>query len=125
MKRVAYVVSTGVITAIGNDKESCKASLINMRSGISKADILRTYWQDEFPVGEIKATNSELAMVTKANPAWPRTALLSAIAVQEALEPLKAKQSSMRMGFFFCKYSWRDGSYRRILRRVYGGSYTA
>jgi len=100
MRPAAYVVNTGIITAIGNDTQACLDSLINGRTGISKAEFLQTHWQDEFPVGEVKLSNEQLAAITGVNPQWPRTALLSTIAVQEAWQQYKDKVNGLRVGFY-------------------------
>jgi 3-oxoacyl-[acyl-carrier-protein] synthase I len=100
MRSPAFVVSTGVITAIGNNTEECKDSLINSRSGISKAEYLKTHWQNELPVGEVKASNTMLAQITGMAANLPRTALLSGIAVQEAWSPFIDKVAGLRTGFF-------------------------
>lgn len=100
MKNTAFVVDTGIITAIGNDTAQCKAALMAGRAGIGRADILRTHWQNELPVAEVKLTNEELAKLSGANAQWPRTALLSAIAVKEAWQPYAQKAQNLRTGFF-------------------------
>ncbi len=100
MRQKAYVVNTGVITAIGNNTEACRQSLIMGLTGISKATYLNTHWQDEFPVGEVKATNVELAATTGMDKSLPRTALLSAIAVKEAWQPFQNRVSGLKTGFF-------------------------
>jgi 3-oxoacyl-[acyl-carrier-protein] synthase-1 len=99
MKQAAYVVNTGIITAIGNDTESCLMALEAGQTGISKAEFLKTHWQDVFPVGEVKASNEELAARAGVPGAWPRTALLSAIAVQEAWSPFR-DAGDLRVGFY-------------------------
>lgn len=96
----AYVVNTGIITSIGNDTSSCLDSLLNKRSGVSKAEYLKTHWSDEIPVAEVKATNEELASLAGVSKYWPRTALLSAIAVKEALQPFQEEIKEFRTGFF-------------------------
>jgi len=100
MRSAAYVVSTGVITAIGTSTVACKESLIAGRSGIGKAKHLQTHWKDEFPVGEVDLSNEELAALSGMDAGLPRTALLSAIAVKEAWEPFRAKAEGLRTGFF-------------------------
>jgi 3-oxoacyl-[acyl-carrier-protein] synthase-1 len=100
MKHKAYIVNTGIITAIGNDTASNKNALVTGKTGISKIEYLPTHWQNELPAGEIKATNEELAAKTGADPTWPRTALLSAIAVKEAWKPFENKTAGLRLGFF-------------------------
>jgi len=96
----AYIVNTGLITSIGNTTEECLRSLLQGKSGVGKAEYLKTHWQDELPVAEIKKSNEELAAMTGADAKWPRTALLSAIAVQEALATHKDSIQNLRTGFF-------------------------
>jgi len=100
MRQPAYIVNTGIITAIGNDTATCFESLLQCRSGIDKATILQTNWKDDFPVGEIKMSNPDLAALTNTDPTWPRTALLSCVAVQEAWQPFVGKTKGLRVGFF-------------------------
>lgn len=100
MDSKAYIVNTGIITAIGNDTSTCFKSLLEEKSGIGKAEFLKTHWSGELPVAEIKMSNDDLAGITAADKKWPRTALLSAIAVQEAWEPYKSACHNLRIGFF-------------------------
>jgi 3-oxoacyl-[acyl-carrier-protein] synthase-1 len=100
MKQTPYVVNTGVITAIGNDTEECKQSLINGKNAIGKAEFLGTHWQEEIPLAEIKLSNQQLAAIAGVPASWPRTALLSAIAVKEAWEPFRQAADGLRTGFF-------------------------
>lgn len=96
----AYIANTGIITAIGNDTDACLQSLMNGRSGISKAEFLQTHWQDILPVGEVKMSNEDLATLTGMNKELPRTALLSAIAVKEAWQGFQEDAKKFRVGFF-------------------------
>lgn len=96
----AYVVNTGIITAIGNNTDECLQSLLQGKTGVGKAEYLKTHWQDELPVAEVKKSNEELAALTGVSADWPRTALLSAIAVQEAFAPYKEQINGLRTGFF-------------------------
>ena len=99
MKHTPYVVNTGVITAIGNNTQECKDALSRDTNVIGKPSYLETYWQNELPVAEIKLSNQQLATLAGVNSGWPRTALLSAIAVQEAWSPFKDKARGLRTGF--------------------------
>ena len=90
----AYVVNTGIITAIGNDTATCLQSLLEGKTGVGKAEILKTHWQDELPVAEVKLTNEQLAQKTGVSVDWPRTALLSSVAVHEAGCRIKIKQQA-------------------------------
>lgn len=96
----AFVVNTGLITAIGNNTEVCLQSLLAGKTGVGKAEFLRTHWQDELPIAEVKQSNEALALLAGVSANWPRTALLSAIAVGEALQPYKEKIAGLRTGFF-------------------------
>ena len=100
MANTPYVVNTGVITAIGKDTEECRAALISGKNAIGKPSYLKTHWQNEIPVAEVKLSNEELAAITGTNASWPRTALLSAVAVKEAWEPFRRKAEGLRSGFF-------------------------
>ncbi len=99
MRSPAYVVSTGVITAIGKNTEECRDSLRSGRSGIGSVEHLKTYWQNELPAGEVKYSNEALAQMAEMSLSLPRTALLSALAVQEAWQPLIKPCSGLRTGF--------------------------
>lgn len=98
MSTKAHIVNTGIITSIGDNTEMCLRSLLEGKSGVGKAEYLSTYWKDELPVCEVKKTNEELAAITNINSSYPRTALLSAIAVQEVLGEYDL--SGLRIGFF-------------------------
>lgn len=100
MKPKAYIVNTGIITAIGNDTHTCRDALMQGRSGISMPEFLQTHWQDTFPVGEVKMSNEALAAMTGMNAELPRTALLSAIAVKECVQGFETVVSDFRTGFF-------------------------
>lgn len=100
MAQAAYIVNTGIITAIGNDTAACLRSLLEGRSGVGKAEYLHTFWKDELPVAEVKYSNAALAAIARVPATWPRTALLSAVAVKEAWAPFAEKTNGLRTGFF-------------------------
>lgn len=85
MKEQAYIVNTGIITAIGNNTQECLQALLSGKTGVGKAEYLKTYWQEELPIAEVKMSSAQLAELAGVKTSWPRTALLSAIAVKEAL----------------------------------------
>ena len=99
MKTPAYIVNTGIVTAIGNDTPSCLDALLKERTGVGMAQYLQTFWSNELPVAEIKMSNAELAAIVDVSAEWPRTALLSAIAVKEAWSPFAGKTDNVRIGF--------------------------
>ncbi|OJW82389.1 MAG: beta-ACP synthase [Bacteroidetes bacterium 46-16] len=100
MDQQAYVVNTGLITAIGNNTGECLDALVAGRSGVAKAKYLQTHWRDEVPVAEVKLSNEELSAIAGVDAGWPRTALLSAIAAAEAIQPFRGKLQGLRIGFF-------------------------
>jgi len=100
MKTAAYVINTGVINAIGDDTAQNLQSLYNGSSGIGTATFLQTNWRDELPVAEVKASNAALAARTGLAANLPRTALLSAIAVAEILQPFNGLAGQYPIGFF-------------------------
>jgi 3-oxoacyl-[acyl-carrier-protein] synthase-1 len=100
MKQAAYIVNTGIITAIGNDTAACLDALLNGRSGVGKANHLKTHWADELPVAEVNLSNEEMAAMAGVDTRWPRTALLSAIAVKEVWQPFADKAKGLKTGFF-------------------------
>ena len=100
MSETVYVVNTGIVTSIGSDTAACLHHLMQGKSGIGRAEILRTAWQEELPVAEVKATNEILAGRTGMKENLPRTALLSGIAVREALLPFEGIARKYPVGFF-------------------------
>lgn len=119
MSTRAYVVNTGVITAIGNNTAECLQSLLQGKTGVGKAEVLRTHWQDDLPIAEVKQTNAQLAAIAGVPATWPRTALLSAIAVQEAWQPYKEQAKGLRIGFFSANtvggMDLTEGVYKELL----------
>src|SRR5690606_34606348 len=99
MSSPAYIVRTGIITPIGNDTEACLRSLEAGRSSIGLPRILQTAWAEEIPVGEVGLTNEELADGAGVPATWPRTALLSAVAVLEAWAPFAEKETPFPVAF--------------------------
>lgn len=100
MAAQAYIVGTGVITAIGIDTKTNLASLKALHSGVGKAQFLQTRWSDELPVAEIKHSNETLAEMAGVTDVWPRTALLSMVAAKEAWLPFQEIAKGLRTGFF-------------------------
>ena len=79
------ITGAGVVSAIGCGKAETLASLRKGHSGIAPVHYLETSLRD-FPVGEVPLSNEQLAYRTGAPGNWPRTTLLSVLALQEALE---------------------------------------
>ena len=76
------------MSAIGCGKADTLSALREKRSGIGPVKYLETSLRD-FPVGEAPLSNAELSARTGAPETWPRTTLLSILALQEALEQAK------------------------------------
>lgn len=98
MTQTAYVVNTGIITAIGDDTEQCLASLLAGRSGVGPIQVLDTHWKGDIPAAEVRYTNGQMAATHSFPHFWPRTAMLSAIAIREALGAYDI--AGLRLGLF-------------------------
>jgi len=85
MSSKVYIAGLGIISAIGNNVEECLAALENEHAGMDKITYLKTVHADEIPVAEVKLDNEELAQRAAWSSKISRTALLSMIAAQEAL----------------------------------------
>jgi 3-oxoacyl-[acyl-carrier-protein] synthase-1 len=89
-----------VISAIGNNGAESVAALQSGKSGIGPITHLETVHRDEFPVGEVRLPDAELAQQLGLKETVSRTALLSLAAAKEALEDAGlANSKPLRMGF--------------------------
>jgi len=93
-----FVAGIGVISCIGKGVEENFSSLISGKHGINSLSEEIDPTLQGFPVGRIPLSNSELATITGGSIKWPRTALLSLCAVQEALKELSFHRN-LRVGF--------------------------
>jgi 3-oxoacyl-[acyl-carrier-protein] synthase-1 len=100
MPSPVFIVNTGIITAIGSDTPACLTSLRQGISGIASTDFLDTHWADTIPVGEVKLSNKSLADNCCLPRHYPRTALLSCIAAQEAWKPFANNTRPFPVAFF-------------------------
>jgi len=80
------ITGEGIITAIGNDKESTKDSLLSGKSGVCEMHYLNSV-HHELPVGEVNMSNEELEEQLGIDHAklMSRTSLLGIWAVRQAL----------------------------------------
>jgi len=85
VKESLVITGAGVVSALGCGKAASLEALRSGRSGIGPIRYLETS-QKEFPVGEAPLSNGELAALAGAPDNWPRTTLLSVVALQEALQ---------------------------------------
>ena len=61
MTRDVVITGEGILCAIGNDKPSVLASLIEGRTGIGEMRYLQST-HHELPVGEVKLSNEEMKL---------------------------------------------------------------
>jgi 3-oxoacyl-[acyl-carrier-protein] synthase-1 len=80
------ITGCGIISAIGNGKSEVLDALLSNRTGIGPLKYLKTSHK-EFPVGEVKMSDSEMESLMGIQPGTPvtRTALMGMVAMHEAL----------------------------------------
>lgn len=126
MSTPVFIVHTGIISSIGQDTGACLQSLVSGTTGVGRAEILQTTWRDELPVAEVKLTNADLAALTGMSAALPRTALLSAVAVQEALSAFPGLNDQYLVGFFSANtvggMDLTEGFYKDFTADKYSGN---
>ncbi|SCW82769.1 beta-ketoacyl-[acyl-carrier-protein] synthase family protein [Mucilaginibacter sp. NFR10] len=100
MEQPVFIAGLGVISAIGNTVAQNLLSLEQEKTGIAPIQYLDTDHRDEFPVGEVKLSNAELAELSGFKHGISRTAMLSLIAAKEALADTElANLAGLRTGF--------------------------
>lgn len=100
MSSGVFIAGAGAITAIGNNIAECLSSLEKEQPGMGDIRYLETTHRNKIPVAEVKLSNTELAELSGLSPQTSRTALLSSIAVKEALEDAGIENiDSLRVGF--------------------------
>jgi 3-oxoacyl-(acyl-carrier-protein) synthase len=82
------ITGAGIISSIGLNYKENAASLLSQVSGIGKMTGLDSFYRDQLPVAEVRATNDELREMArlKHGSAYSRTSLLGLIAAREALD---------------------------------------
>ncbi len=86
MKQPVFAGGLGVVTAIGLNKAENLAALRSKKRGMDQIRLLQTRQMGVLPAAEVKADNTQLAVLAGLSATLPRTALLSAVAAQEAVE---------------------------------------
>jgi 3-oxoacyl-[acyl-carrier-protein] synthase-1 len=100
MGQPVFIAGVGVISAIGNTAAQNLLSLEQGKTGIAPIQYLDTEHRDEFPIGEVKLSNEELAGLSGFKPGTSRTAMLSLIAAKEAVIDTRiANLGGLRAGF--------------------------
>ena len=94
-----FVAGKGTISAIGKNCSESMHSLRALQSGIGSITILPTIYAEQLPAGEIKFSNEALAEMAGMPANTSRTALISAIAAQEAVASSGIDVSRYRTGF--------------------------
>lgn len=84
-ERIA-ITGIGIISALGMNVQENLYALKNSESGIGKMSFIKSIHQDEFPVGEVKKTDRELAeyLAIPYERTYTRTSLLAMVAAKEA-----------------------------------------
>jgi 3-oxoacyl-(acyl-carrier-protein) synthase len=95
-----YVAGVGIVSAIGNNADSCLQALENSAAGIGPITLLDTIYKNSLPVAEVKLNNKELAAATGLSASVSRTALLGMMAAKEAWKDAGITNSAnWRTGF--------------------------
>lgn len=84
MKQKVHITGIGVISAIGNSVSETLLSFQHEVSGIGSITLFDSIYKNEFPVGEVKLANHELAERIGCQSDITRTALLGIHAAMEA-----------------------------------------
>ena len=80
------VTGMGIMAPLGRGVSANHAALVDNRHGLGDITILNTIHRGSLPAGEIKLTNTDLASIANfQGENIPRSVLLSAVAIQEAL----------------------------------------
>ena len=97
MKTSIAITGSGIICALGTDKESVQNSLRENRTGIGELRYLQSQHK-ELPVGEVKMSDAELrhALCIAPQEEVSRTALLGAYALRQALEDASLSPQSLK-----------------------------
>src|SRR6187401_2424232 len=100
MDQRIFVAGVGVISAIGKNVAECLDSLENGRAGIGDMIYLDSVHKQKIPVAEVNMSNDDLAHLSGLSKTKSRTALLSVIAVNEALNNSGIENiGALRTGF--------------------------
>lgn len=101
MTKPILITGTGVVSAIGLDKNETLDALLNNRSGVGPLVYLKTDHK-EFPVGEVKLRDADMRKRLNINDdaITTRTALMGMIALDEALKDAKLTSDMLpKIGF--------------------------
>jgi 3-oxoacyl-(acyl-carrier-protein) synthase len=95
-----FIASAGTISAIGGDVASSLAALEKGEAGMGEITMLETIHKGKLPVAEVRYSNDALAAICGLSPKLPRTALLAAVAADEAFNSSGLKSmTGLKIGF--------------------------
>jgi len=84
VRETIVISGAGVVSALGCGKADTLDALRSGRSGVGPVRYLETSLK-EYPVGEVAMSNAQMAARCGAPATWPRTTLMSILAIREAL----------------------------------------
>lgn len=101
MNKKIYITGSGVVCAIGRDKQEVLRSLLAEKSGVAAMKYLQSEHK-EFPVGEVKLTNEEMreALAIPMDTPETRTALMGIMALQETLRDARLGRQDRKNACF-------------------------
>ena len=95
-----FIAGIGVISAIGNNVQENLEAFRASLAGLGTITYMETLHKGRLPVGEVKLSDMELAVISGMPKTASRTTLLSAVAAGEALADAEIPESaSLRIGF--------------------------
>ena len=101
MPEPIWITGCGVVSAIGLDKRECLQALLEERSGVGAVRYLQTE-HAEFPVGEVKLSNTEMRerLGIPQDALSTRTSLMGMLALKEALSEARITPSMLPQAGF-------------------------
>lgn len=100
MSATVFIAGTGIISAIGDNTAENLVSLEQGKAGMGEMNYLDSLHRQRLPVAEVKHSNQKLAEMAGLPVSISRTALLSAIAANEALADAAIENfHELRTGF--------------------------
>jgi 3-oxoacyl-[acyl-carrier-protein] synthase-1 len=98
LKKRVLITGAGIVSAIGNNQSECLEALRKGQSGVGLVRFLPTEHK-EFPVGEVKLSNEEMAhrLGIAGDKPLSRTVLMGIMAVREALEEARLSDRKLAL----------------------------
>ncbi|MBO7069472.1 MAG: beta-ketoacyl synthase chain length factor [Bacteroidaceae bacterium] len=97
MNNSIAIIGSGIVCAIGTDKQQVRESLLTGKTGIGELRYLKSRHK-ELPVGEVKMSDADLknALAVSLDREFSRTALLGAYALRQAIEDAGLSPKSLK-----------------------------